>query len=128
VAPRIVGTATCDTGWSVVNSPSYGNSIFLSGSAVTASDIWAAGFNSSGGAGAVDTTLAEHWNGSAWAGVITPNTPLGTGTTSNDLNAIAGVSTGNAWAVGTATFTPSDAAARSASGRPLGPLPRPSRP
>src|SRR6266853_1864674 len=43
-----------------------------------------------------DRTLAEHWNGSAWAIVPTPNPSSFFG----DLNGVAAISTNDVWAVG----------------------------
>jgi hypothetical protein len=44
-------------------------------------------------------TLAEHWNGTTWARVPSPNVP---GSTASFLQSVTAVSAGNAWAVGSA--------------------------
>jgi alpha-tubulin suppressor-like RCC1 family protein len=62
------------------------------------SDGWAVGYGT-GGSTNDDRTLIEHWNGSTWAIVPSPN-PMG-GTAGNDeLEAVGGVSPTDVWAVG----------------------------
>ena len=108
------GTTDCTTGWAVVSSLNEpgANSILLGASAVSASDLWSVGWSNTGGTPTPpDTTLAEHWNGSAWALVNTPNPQGGSGapgTTSNDLNGVAAFDASNVWAVGMSAFTPAD--------------------
>src|SRR2546423_13698011 len=85
----------CDGAYDVVPSPNgTGHNDIFNLSALSPSDIWAVGVqtNSSG----YDRTLAEHWNGSTWSIVPTPNP----GSSHNDLNAVSAVSTNNVWAVG----------------------------
>lgn len=86
--------------WSVVNSPSPAsmNNELFSVSAVSASDIWAAGFLTTPVKQTpTDETLIEHWNGSQWSVVKSPNPG------SNDhLNAVAAFSASDAWVVGNA--------------------------
>ena len=86
--------------WSVVNSPSPAsmNNELFSVSATSASDIWADGFITTPiNQTPTDETLIEHWNGSQWSVVKSPNPG------SNDhLNAVAAISANNAWAVGNA--------------------------
>ena len=108
VVPRISGSPDCSSGWAVANTPSFGNSLLLSASSNTSNQVWAAGFNSTGGSSPVDTTLIEYLNGNTWAGVSTPNPQNGQpGTDSDDLNAVAAPDSSNIYAVGTDTFTPS---------------------
>ena len=84
--------------WSRVSSPGAGTSgSELDGVAVvSASDIWAVGsyfnltLNSS-------QTLVEHWNGSHWQVVTSPNV----GTDNNDLSDVAVDLSGGVWTVGT---------------------------
>jgi hypothetical protein len=85
--------------WAVVASPNastQGN--LLSGvTAISATDVWAVGdFQTSTGAGTVFQTLTEHWNGTAWSIVPSPN---GVGPEA-ELNGVAAVSTSDVWAVG----------------------------
>jgi hypothetical protein len=85
------------TDWRAVSSPNPGTVINqLTGvAAVSANDIWAVGF-SSGSIGGLVATLTEHWNGSQWKVVASPNpSPLG-----NHLMAVAAVSANDVWAVG----------------------------
>src|SRR5216684_471610 len=78
--------------WTVVPSPTGGQ---LNGVAsVSANDVWAVGQTLAPG------TLAEHWDGTAWSVVPTPNPAA------NDrLSAVAAVSTSDVWAVGIVSFS-----------------------
>lgn len=86
------------TAWSVVASPNAGgahnelDSVY----AVSATNVWAVGtyYNSTILA---DQTLIEHWNGTAWSVVKSPNV----GTAHNALAAVSGSGGGNIYAVGT---------------------------
>ena len=84
------------TMWSVVASPSPGSSNnSLNGvTAVSASNIWAVGFQQN--SGAVQQTLIEQWNGSSWSVVASPSP----GSTNNTLTGVAAISASNIWAVG----------------------------
>src|ERR1700680_4862350 len=87
---------TCGT-WSVVPSPNSGSgSNVLDGiAAVSANNDWAVGYSltSSG----IYQTLIEHWNGTKWSVVPSPNV----GASSNDLTSVAQVPGSTAvWAVG----------------------------
>jgi hypothetical protein len=94
------GPASTRTGWSVVPSPNVGDGLnqLSAVGGVNANDMWAVGYYCSSGCGEdeVDSTLVEHWNGSAWVVVPSPN--IGAGT--NFLNAVAVISPNDAWAVG----------------------------
>ncbi len=83
--------------WSVVPSPSPSAfSNVLSGvTAVSANDIWVVG--SFANAHDIPQTLTEHWNGTTWSVVPSPN--AGTSTT-NVLNAVQADSANDVWAVG----------------------------
>jgi hypothetical protein len=85
--------------WSVVPTPNPAGSgmqsQLLGVVAITSSDVWAVGFSASP---TTDyATLTEHWNGSAWVIVPTPNPP---GLHTVSLNAVAAISTNDIWAVG----------------------------
>ncbi len=86
------------SGWTIVPSPNVNPSQFNSlarVSCVTASDCWAVG---SVGIGSFNsTTLAEHWNGSAWSIVQTPNPST---STLNVLSGVDCVSSVDCWATG----------------------------
>jgi hypothetical protein len=83
------------TSWSVVPSPSPGGGgSFLSAIAVTsANDIWAVGYMYNNNP--IIQTLIEHWNGTSWSAVPSPNPGQG-----NVLSAVAAISTNDVWAVG----------------------------
>lgn len=84
--------------WSVVSTPSTGTGTTGSLSRVSAraaNDIWAVGDFQSGGA---SSTLAEHWDGSSWQIVSTPNPNPGH---VNSLSDVVALSASEAWAVGT---------------------------
>jgi hypothetical protein len=85
------------TTWSIVASPTVASNDTLTGVAArSATDIWAVGFRQDrSGAIPIDRTLTEHWNGSAWSVVASPNV----GGNDNLLNAVAAVP-GDVWAVG----------------------------
>jgi hypothetical protein len=70
------------------------DSALYSVSAVSAGDIWAVGnyFNAS----FYSQTLIEHWDGTSWAVVASPNP----GTANNWLFGVTALSATNAWAVG----------------------------
>jgi len=87
------------TSWSVVKSPSpaTGNNELFSVSAASASSIWTVGFLTNNTSQTpVDQTLIEHWNGSSWSVMKSPNP----GSSSDHLNGVAAVSTSDVWAVG----------------------------
>ncbi len=88
--------------WSIVASPNapdpHPNGSLDSVVAISANDVWAAGFYTDTTINAVKT-LVEHWNGKAWGIVPTPNP-----TSFNMLYSITAVSANNVWAVGSYTF------------------------
>jgi hypothetical protein len=62
--------------------------------AASATDVWAVGdYTASGG---VKKTLAEHWNGTGWSVIPTPNP-----TSYDDFHRVFGSSSTDVWAVGT---------------------------
>ncbi len=90
--------------WSIVPSPNLPGaaiSVFHGVAALNTSDIWAVGLysynNGNGnGNGLPFQTLVEHWNGTTWNIVPSPNAdpPL------NDLWSVVALSPDDAWAVG----------------------------
>jgi hypothetical protein len=81
-----------------VGSGTYGNR--LNGVAVvSANDVWAVGFSPhpSGTPLYIRQTLIEHWNGSNWSVVPSPNPA---GKTYVVLNGVAAISANDVWAVG----------------------------
>src|SRR5437588_158952 len=78
--------------WSIVRSP---NPCAVSGVTCTsASDCWVV---CACRAGFYDQTLIEHWNGTEWSIVTSPNTST---TQSNGLGGVTCASASNCWAVG----------------------------
>jgi len=75
-------------------TPGTTTNFLLSVAVLSSCDAWAVGFQSSGGA---SSTLIEHWNGSAWAVVSSPNPGNGT---LDQLTSVRGVSPADIWAVG----------------------------
>lgn len=87
------------TSWSVVASPSPGTSTIIKLTGVTAlssSNAWAVGYYQDN-SGAV-LTLVEHWNGSKWVVVPSPNP---SGFMASQLFAVSAHSPSDIWAAGT---------------------------
>lgn len=85
--------------WSIIPSPNpgYSTSEFFGVDALSSNDVWAVGYRDiiSGGYG-IAQTLIEHWDGTQWSVVPSPN--VGSG--NNHLRDVAAVSPNNVWAVG----------------------------
>jgi hypothetical protein len=94
------------TKWKEVAAPGAGSAgVDLFGvDALTKSNAWAVGiqFDSQ----AHRRTLIEHWNGSAWKVVTSPNSGAG----DNTLASVSAVSASDIWAVGFTGASPGDAA------------------
>jgi hypothetical protein len=89
------------TNFQVVPSPNPGTFPTLAAvGASSTSDAWTVGHYSDS-SNSTFFSLAEHWNGSTWAVVPTPN-PFGN---ENVLDGVADLSATNAWAVGNSTDT-----------------------
>lgn len=86
------------TRWSIVSSPNSQLPInHLYGvTAISSSDIWAVG--SASVEGGATSTLIEHWNGTKWKIVASPNTTE----LANYLYSVAAITANNIWAVGSA--------------------------
>lgn len=83
--------------WSVVKSPSiggYDNELRAVGG-VSPHDLWAVGLHWEA-PGDIVVTLTEHWNGSTWSTVASPNMPGNL----NGLSGVAAPATTDVWAVG----------------------------
>jgi hypothetical protein len=85
-----LSATTCQ--WSVVPSPSGGS--LWGVAAVSESSVWAVG--TIGSQLNTTQTVIEHWNGSSWSVVKSPNP----GSIINSLYGVAAVSATNIWAVG----------------------------
>ena len=89
------------TAWSSVPTPtpsgSTPNWTLKSVAASSASDAWAVGEQAAGTK--IHDSLYEHWNGTAWSVVPTPNFSVTPGSGSI-LNSVAAISSTDAWAVG----------------------------
>src|SRR5207237_796431 len=72
--------------WSVIPSPnvSTGGDILYDVSALTVNDAWAVGAWRQPGPGGIRQTLTEHWDGTQWTVVSSPNIP-------SSSNILAGV-------------------------------------
>jgi hypothetical protein len=91
------------TAWSQVASPSVGanpNDALQAVTAISATDIWAAGSYSTHTTPTAFKTLALHWNGTTWTRVPTPAPAGATKTTYSFLYGISADSSADAWAVG----------------------------
>ncbi|HYP18655.1 MAG TPA: hypothetical protein VEY08_01175, partial [Chloroflexia bacterium] len=87
VTPTATPAPSCGPVWSVVDSPSQG--VLYGVDIISPSDIWAVGEYAS-------STLTQHWNGSQWTVVSSPNPDQ----FANRLRAVSAVSSNDVWAVG----------------------------
>ena len=98
VAFQVSGSAAAAAcSWQVVDSPriqGHAGSKLMGVEATGTSDAWAVGALSSTGGN--HRTLAEHWNGSNWKIVTTPNATGG----DNGFNGVTALSPNDVWAVG----------------------------
>jgi hypothetical protein len=90
------GPARACAGWRVVFSPSRGSSTLNAVAATSAKDAWAVGSHD---LGAGSRTFIEHWNGSGWKVMPSPNPATGPFTT-DTLGGVVALSRTNAWAFG----------------------------
>jgi Phosphoesterase family len=82
--------------WSIANIPQPGSvrDMLFAATALSPSDVWVVGDQE--GADGVFRTLAEHWNGSTWTVVPTPDP----GPSGNHLYAVDAVGPDDVWAAG----------------------------
>jgi hypothetical protein len=82
--------------WSIADTPQPGSlrDMFFGAAALSANDVWVVGDQE--GADGIFETLAEHWDGSSWTVVPTPDP----GWAGNHLYAMDAVSPDDVWAVG----------------------------
>ena len=91
--------------WSIAPTPNGPNEVnwLLGADAVASNDVWAVGYSATNPPEqSFRRTLIEHWNGSAWSVIPSPNPtpPLSGGPVSNELYGVAAVSANDVWAVG----------------------------
>jgi hypothetical protein len=91
--------------WSIVSTPNGPNEVnwLLGADAVSSDDVWAVGYSATNPPEqSFRRTLIEHWNGSSWSVIPSPNPtpPLSGGPVSNELYGVAAVSANDVWAVG----------------------------
>jgi hypothetical protein len=99
---------TCDGRWHVVHSVSHSRQAgeidqLNAVSALAPSDGWAVGFWEKYPEAYNFHTLAEHFDGTAWKRVKSPNSPA---QNQNYLNGVAALSTDDVWAVGATGLDP----------------------
>ena len=84
--------------WSIIKSPNPGHEInIINGTAtVSANDVWAVGTADQSSTTGLYQTLTEHWNGTSWSVVKSPDV----GIYSNYLYGVTAISSSNVWAVG----------------------------
>ena len=93
---RTLGERWDGTKWTIVSTPNARTNNWLNGvAALSAANVWAVGF-SNDSTWAQNRTLAEHWDGTKWTVIATPNPTSG----ENDLWGVAAVSENDVWAVG----------------------------
>src|SRR5207249_11851701 len=88
------------TSWAVVSSPNTSvmhDTVLRAVTCVSASDCWAVGDYYNGTVSTPFQTLIEHWDGTSWAIVTSPDTSA---TTDNVLYGVTCVSASDCWAVG----------------------------
>ncbi len=87
--------------WHIVPSPRIGTqgNILFGLAAIAASDVWAIGNYVNSSNPNKNYTLIEHWDGTQWSIVPSPNP----GPNNDPLGAIAAVSPNDIWVVGTFT-------------------------
>src|SRR5438093_7115284 len=98
--PAFQPLTVCSTSWRVVADQERSWNSFIGGiGGISPTDMWAVGnfqspTPSSFGSG--DINMAEHWDGTAWSVVDTPNP----GPDANDLSDLTAIATNDVWAVG----------------------------
>jgi len=104
-SPRIApkSAPACTGAWNLVSSPTNGSgaNVLNGTAALSATDVWAAGvYVDLSATPNRDQIYFEHWDGSTWSVVTTPNVTNGGAETGNVANAIAALSSTDVWAVG----------------------------
>jgi hypothetical protein len=108
-------TPNCGPSWGNVYPPQpTDNGTFFSISATAWNDIWAVGVYNHDSTH--DLTLIEHWNGSQWSIIPSPNVGITGSYAINGLLGVAALSPGDVWAVGEYTFSNDGASEGSSEG------------
>jgi hypothetical protein len=90
------------TSWSAVPTHALNQPASFAGvAAVASNDVWAVGAQYISSTGTAQP-LVEHWDGTSWSVVSSPNLPLG-----GSLRAVTAITTKNVWAVGSVENSPS---------------------
>ncbi len=93
---QVASSIPCRGAWEAIGSANVnaGRNLLTGIAAIAPNDVWAVGtyVNS----GLVYQTLTEHWDGSAWSVVPTPNVGPG----NNLFTAVTAIGPGDVWAVG----------------------------
>jgi hypothetical protein len=85
------------TQWTLVKSPNgTSGSQFTAVSAISSSDVWAVGIQDTSGPATGLRTLIEHWNGTKWKVIPSPNAS----SEGDDLYGVTTISANDVWAVG----------------------------
>jgi hypothetical protein len=94
--PTPTATPTCEPSWIVSDHPSAGpgESQFNAVAVISANDVWAVGYY--GDSNNYYRALTEHWNGTAWSVVSSPNAA----TYVNVLSGVSALAPDDVWAVG----------------------------
>lgn len=93
--------------WTVIPSPNppaasgrRPYAILEAVTAISATDVWAAGYSGAGAPAATSRTLIEHWDGRRWRIVRSPNVRSAAGVVNDILFSISGGRADEVWAVG----------------------------
>jgi hypothetical protein len=88
--------------WTLLETPNVGaNGDWLNGvAAVSPSEAWAVGYTAGDPATYTSTTLVEHWTGSAWSVVPSPNPSSDPLYGANQLNDVRAFAPNDVWAAG----------------------------
>jgi hypothetical protein len=86
--------------WSVVPSPNVGsnNNFLNSVTTISTGDVWAVGTSTNNSN--IQRTLIEHWNGTRWSIIPSPNVGSHLNALLNALYEVVAVSANNIWTVG----------------------------
>lgn len=87
--------------WSVIDSPNVvtgtnSSNILISVAAISVNDIWSVGYAHSDSSMPFYQTFIEHWNGTNWSVVSSPNVSP----SENTLRKVIAISTNDVWAAG----------------------------